>query len=133
MKHVLLHIFYSLLLIPIAGFAQEDTINLFYADLAKRDALQEQNLVFTYSEDYKDFWQDQNNFEVLLNQHNPKAYKIYISEKAKAYNAHQLGCDANCKHDKNYLSKKAFYASYGVGEVELSYTSTKGKKPLIID
>jgi hypothetical protein len=46
MKHVLLHIFYSLLLIPIAGFAQEDTINLFYADLAKRDALQEQNLVF---------------------------------------------------------------------------------------
>ena len=133
MKHVLPHIFYILLLIPVKGFTQEDTVKLFYADLAKRDALQEQNLMLTNLEDYKDFWQDQNDFEVLLNQSNPIAYKIYLKEKARVYNLHQLDCDTNCKHDENYLSKKTFYALHGAKDIKLSYTSAKRKKPQIKD
>ncbi|WP_394973943.1 hypothetical protein [uncultured Croceitalea sp.] len=133
MKHILLHIFYLSLLIPFTGIAQEDNVKLFYSDLAKRDALQEQNLVFTNLEDCKDFWQDQNDFEILLNRRNPFAYKIYLKSKANAYNLHHLDCDANCEHDENYLSKKTFYMLNGAGDTKLSYTSSKRKKPQIRD
>ncbi|GMN06397.1 hypothetical protein MTsPCn5_17860 [Croceitalea sp. MTPC5] len=132
MKRYLLHICWLVMLIPCLGFSQESTTNVmqvFYTDLAKRDALHEQQLTFVNLEDQEDFWQDQNDFENLLGKENPKAYQVYLKGKRMAYRLHQKECDASCGHGENYVKKAAFYSIHAL---ETTY-AFKTKKPQIRD
>ncbi len=120
------------MLIPCLGFSQESTTNVmqvFYTDLAQRDALHEQQLTFVNLEDQEDFWQDQNDFENLLGKENPKAYQVYLKGKRMAYRLHQKECDTSCGHGEAYVKKVAFYS---IRALETTY-AVKTKKPQIRD
>ena len=84
----------------------------FYVALAMNDAKLEQNNNLLNSEDERDFWIDQINFEKKLSSKNPKAYRAYLSGKHIAYARHQKECSGH-KHSPFYYRQASFYAVNG--------------------
>ncbi|WP_350284494.1 hypothetical protein [uncultured Croceitalea sp.] len=123
-----------LLLLPLLGVAQlSETVNVqFYEEMAKRDAWHEQHLNLTTDEDREDFWKDQDDFETLLAQKNPKAYHIYLNTKGRLYSQHQSICNDSCQHSGHYAQKTAYYQAHAQESSNFVY-SAKTKKPRVKD
>ncbi|MBO0323789.1 hypothetical protein J0X14_15875 [Muricauda sp. CAU 1633] len=105
---------------------------LFYERLAERDAAYEQSVQFSNEQDERDYWNDQKNFENLLQQKNPKAYQVYISNKAPSYIDHIEQCQSECVHGDFYKREAAFFllkaSQDPLRELSLS-NAAKGKVP----
>lgn len=131
MKKYSLHICLLVMAVPMLVLAQTGTVDKtksFYTELAKRDALNEQQLTLVTADDHKDFWKDQNDFETLLAKQNPEGYNVYLRVKGNAYRLHQKICAAECNHTEHYLNKAAFYAVNGEGQFDIAL-SAETKKP----
>lgn len=101
---------------PVVIKAQADRAekdeSLFFEELAKEDALQEQYLRLTDEEDQHDYWNDQNSFEAELKKYNYHTYLSYLKVKTEAYAAHELECSAACGHGAYYFSQAEFYKQF---------------------
>jgi len=105
-------LFVFILFPGLVSLAQGDAVLndlLFYERLAQRDAAYEQSVQFSNEQDERDYWNDQKNFEQLLQQKKPKAYQVYISHKRPPYVDHIQQCQDECVHGDFYKREAAIF------------------------
>ncbi len=82
----------------------------FFDKLAQRDAIYEQSMRFSSEEDEQDYWNDQKQFELQIQQKNPKGYAAYIIKKHLIYNDHLFHCEDKHGHSNGYYKHAFWYA-----------------------
>ncbi|MBR9853157.1 MAG: hypothetical protein GYB37_01070 [Algicola sp.] len=91
--------------------AQESDAS-FYEKQARKDAHQEQTIIFSSTEDEKDFWKDQIRYEEELKTKNLIAYQVYMNEKREAYSKHAHSCNNQCTHSDYFYEQASIYFAY---------------------
>ena len=84
----------------------------FYEKQAQKDAQHEQLMVFSSTEDEKDFWNDQTSYENDLKAHDNICYHSYMKAKQSAYSDHAQSCGNSCSHSDYYYHRASIYFTY---------------------
>ncbi len=113
------HIISLLFVLPLIGSAQRSLEeDGFYRNLGVKDAKFELEIIHKSDEDERDFWTDQEAFELALQVNDPKAYRAYLNGKHLIYRQHRLLCDEGCGHSDLLVRKIAYYLVEGQSDIE---------------
>lgn len=123
------------MLMSIGVLAQEENMGgdfEFYYNLGVKDAKYELSMESSNSEDEKDFWLDQMEFESRLKQENQKGYEVYVNGKSEVYLQHQMLLGEACESSAEFLKYMANYIRRGelsLNKEVVYYEKTKKTEP----